>query len=462
MSAGLVSTRSTERTRRIVSEPIAPLLARLTGTMILGVIAMMTLGFVDTWFISLLGTNQLAAIGFIIPVYMIFISIALGIGMGISSITSRLIGEGRPGNAARYVTDAQILALLFSFFIAILIGFSIDGIFTTLGATEKVLPHIRDYMHILVFGLPVIMIAVICGNTFRSIGAMKTSALMSTLMASLNLVLDPLLIFGPGPFPELGMKGAAAASVIAATTTAAVAVYILAIRERLLLFTLPRLHHIRENWEELLQIAVPAMLANMMTPFAAAIMTAMIAGYGAEAVAGFGVGARIETLCLLVVFALSATLPMFIGQNLGAGKGERAHRALFGCLKFSIGFQVAVYILLILLSPYIAPAFSSDADVMRVINTFIYILPLTYGAHAIVILVMVSLNVLRRPRLGLLLIIIRLIVLYLPLAYIGSLYWGITGLFAGAAAGNVIAGIIAYRVVRKVCASEENMIPATA
>ena len=77
-------TQNTERTRRITSEPVGPLLARLTGTMIMGIIAMMTLGFVDTWFISLLGTDQLAAIGFIIPVYMIFISIGLGIGMGIS------------------------------------------------------------------------------------------------------------------------------------------------------------------------------------------------------------------------------------------------------------------------------------------------------------------------------------------------------------------------------------------
>ena len=430
--------------------------------MIMGIIAMMTLGFVDTWFISLLGTNQLAAIGFIIPVYMIFISIAIGIGMGISSITSRLIGEARYDTAARYVTDAQILALLFSVLIAILLGFSISAVFSAMGATEKVLPHIRNYMYILIFGLPVMMIAVVSGNTFRAIGAMKTSASLSTLMALMNLALDPLLIFGLGPFPELGIKGAAAATVIAATVTAVVAVYILTIREKLLLFTLPRLRHIRENWEELLQIAVPAMLANMMTPFAAAIMTALIAGYGAAAVAGFGVGARIETLCLMVAFALSATLPMFIGQNLGAGKGERAHRALFGCLKFSVGFQIAVYVLLVILSPFIAPAFSSDATVIQVINTFIYILPLTYGAHAVVILVMVSLNVLRRPRLGLLLIIIRLIALYLPLAYIGGLYWGITGLFAGAAAGNVIAGIIAYRVIRKVCSSGSSMIPAVA
>ena len=455
-------TEKTERTRRITSEPIGPLLVRLTGTMIMGIIAMMTLGIVDTWFISLLGTQQLAAIGFIIPVYMIFVSVALGIGMGISSITSRLVGEAKHDLAARYVTDAQILALLFSILIAILLGFSITGIFSAMGATEQVLPHIRNYMYILIFGLPMMMITFVGGNTFRAIGAIKTSASLSSLMALTNLALDPLLIFGLGPFPNLGMKGAAVATVIAAATASLVSVYLLATREKLLLFTMPRLRHIRENWEELLSIAVPAMLANMMTPIAAAIMTALIAGYGAEAVAGFGVGARIETLCLIVVFALSATLPMFIGQNLGAGTGERAHRALFGCLKFSIGFQIAVYILLITLAPYIAPAFSSDIRVIQVINTFIYILPLTYGAHAVVILVMVSLNVLRRPRLALFLIIIRLIALYLPLAYIGGLYWGITGLFSGAAIGNVIAAVIAYRVIRKVCAAEGGMMPATA
>ncbi len=455
-------TEKTERTRRITSEPIGPLLVRLTGTMIMGIIAMMTLGIVDTWFISLLGTQQLAAIGFIIPVYMIFVSVALGIGMGISSITSRLVGEAKHDLAARYVTDAQILALLFSILIAILLGFSITGIFSAMGATEQVLPHIRNYMYILIFGLPMMMIMFVGGNTFRAIGAIKTSASLSSLMALTNLALDPLLIFGLGPFPNLGMKGAAVATVIAAATASLVSVYLLATREKLLLFTMPRLRHIRKNWEELLSIAVPAMLANMMTPIAAAIMTALIAGYGVEAVAGFGVGARIETLCLIVVFALSATLPMFIGQNLGAGTGERAHRALFGCLKFSIGFQIAVYILLITLAPYIAPAFSSDIRVIQVINTFIYILPLTYGAHAVVILVMVSLNVLRRPRLALFLIIIRLIALYLPLAYIGGLYWGITGLFSGAAIGNVIAAVIAYRVIRKVCAAEGGMMPATA
>ena len=127
--------------------------------------------------------------------------------MGISSIVSRLLGEARHDAAARYVTDAQILALLLSVVIAVLVGFSFKGIFSAMGATDQVLPYISDYMYVLILGLPVIMIAVICGNTFRAIGAMKTSASMSSLLALLNLALDPLLIFGPGPFPEMGMKG---------------------------------------------------------------------------------------------------------------------------------------------------------------------------------------------------------------------------------------------------------------
>ena len=241
-----------------------------------------------------------------------------------------------------------------------------------------------------------------------------------------------------------------------------VAVYILAVREKLLLFTMPRLRHIRKNWEELLSIAVPAMLANMMTPIAAAIMTALIAGYGAEAVAGFGVGRTHRDLMPDRCFCLIGD-PAHVYRT-KPGSGHRGARSP-GIIRLSeIQYRLSNSSLYPADYPraLYRPAFSSDIRVIQVINTFIYILPLTYGAHAVVILVMVSLNVLRRPRLALFLIIIRLIALYLPLAYIGGLYWGITGLFSGAAIGNVIAAVIAYRVIRKVCAAEGGMMPATA
>jgi len=309
---------------------------------------------------------------------------------------------------------------MFSVIVAVVIYLILEPLFRLMGASDDVIPYIHSYMNIMLIGTPMMMMIIISNNAFRAIGNVKASAAFSTMLALLNLGLDPLLIFGLGPFPEMGIRGAAVATVIAVLITWSSAFYVLGFHEKLLDFSIPKFSHLIPNWRDLMSIGIPSIGANVMTPVAAAVMTAMIARFGSEAVAGFGVGSRIEALSLIVVFALSSTLPMFIGQNIGAGKGERAYLALMGCLRFSLFFQTGVYALLLLFLPYIAEVFSGNMDVIQVIMAYLLILPLTYGAHAIVILTMVSLNVLRRPRTALLITIIRLLLLYLPLAYIGS------------------------------------------
>jgi len=148
--------------------------------------------------------------------------------------------------------------------------------------------------------------------------------------------------------------------------------------------------------------------------------------------------------------ALSSTLPMFIGQNTGAGRNDRAYAALMGCLKFVLGFQCIVYALLLILGGRIANTFSSNPEVIEVIKQYLWILPLTYGAHGVVVLCMVSLNVLRKPRIALLLTFARLMVLYIPLAFIGGRLMGLQGLFMGAATGNVLACGFAWLMIKKV------------
>ena len=446
-----IKSRAAQRTERICSEPIGPLMLRLTIPMVFAIISMMLLGLVDTFFISLLGTKELAAASFVMPIYMLLVNVALGIGMAISSLTSRLIGEQRQEEAARFITDSHILATLIIVSIAIVLFVFIDSLFTQMGASSKVMPDIRGYMRIILMGSPIIVLTFICNSTFRAIGHIKASAIFSTLLSLLNLILDPLLIFGLGPFPELGMPGAALATLIAACITWVCSYYMLAFKEKLLDFRLPSPGKLFENWSKCLSIAIPAIFANIMTPLAAAIMTAMIARHGEASVAGFGVGARIESMSLLITFALSSTLPMFIGQNIGAGRGDRAYQALMMCLRFALIFQIAVYFILLLLAPMISTSFSDNADVIYVIKTYLAILPFSYSAHAVVILVMVSLNVLGRPRMALLATIVRLLLLYLPWAYFGSLIWGITGLFAGAALGNFIAGLVAFKIIKNVC-----------
>ena len=262
-------------------------------------------------------------------------------------------------------------------------------------------------------------------------------------------MLDPLLIFGFGPLPGLGIGGAALATSIAWLVTFAVSDHLLGRQEKLIIKGNIRPSVLLGHWRELIQIGLPAIFANFLTPLAAAILTAFVALYGAEAVAGFTVAARIEAICLLVTFALSSTLPMFIGQNLGAGRLDRVHKALFGVLWFCVLFQSLVWLLILPLATPLAEAFSDHQQVARIATNYLWIVPLSYCGQAVGIMVMVSLNVLNRPKTALAVAALRLLFINLPFAYLGGIVGGLTGLFAGYTAGNLVAGLISWRVMRR-------------
>ena len=418
--------------------------------MLLAIASMMLLQVVDAFFISRLGTNQLAAISFALPIVGIATSIALGMGMAISSLASRLVGEGDHQKSARLISDGFLIATTISIILAVIGYQTITPLFSWLGAHQQVLPFIHEYMSIWFFATPLLMLSLICSSICRSIGATSISATISICMTLSNMILDPLLIFGLGPFPELGVKGAAYATLFAVLFSLSIGLYILFFKEKLLLFDCPKITHFVPNFKELGKIGINTIFSNLMTPVAATIMTAIVALQGTNAVAGFGVGARIESVSLIIIFALSSTLPMFIGQNIGAGKPQRAYHALMGALKFSIVFQLVLYCLLFLLAPVIARTFSDNLEVQSVIILYLRILPVTYGFHGVVILTMVSLNVLKKPQVSLLITLVRMLVLYLPLAWLGSKAAGISGMFIGAAIGNILASIFAYNRTKHV------------
>ena len=435
---------------------------RLTIPMLFGIISLMLLGIADMYFIGLLGTEPLAAAGFALPITSIVSSVALGIGMAQSSITSRLVGEGRLNDGAQFVSHAQLFGLGVALVLMFVGQASIQPLFSALGADTQTLPLIHDYMATWYVAAPLLFITLLSTNALRAIGDTRKSALVSAQLALLNLALDPLLIFGWGPVPAYGIRGAAIATVIATGITALTGVLILARQEKLLDLSWPNQSDLRRNWRQLLHIAVPAVGANMMTPLAATAITALIAGFGTAAVAGFGVGTRVEAMALVIVYALSSTLPMFIGQNLGAGKPDRAYQALMGCLKFALLLHLGVYLLLVVAGPWLAAQFSADPAVQDVIRAFLWILPASYGAHGVVILVMVALNVLQRPRTALAITIIRLAILYVPLAYAGAHLGGLQGLFMGAALGNVLAAVWTALIIRKDCREQGLAAPLVA
>jgi len=359
------------------------------------------------------------------------------------------LGEDRFHQAARQITDGRLLITLIGIALLLSLYFGVQGLLRLLGASGEVLEEALHFMALWMPIIPLLLLTLTSNTILRAIGCPGKSAFLLALLATLNACLDPLLIFGLGPLPGLGIGGAALATSIAWIITFLISQYILSVQEQLILKSKNTLQALRANWAELLTIGIPAIFANLMTPLAAAILTAMVARFGTTAVAGFGVSTRIEALCLLIAFALSSTLPMFIGQNIGAGKPERARVALYGAIRFTLVFQLAVWVIVAFFSRSIGSAFSDNPEVVDIISNYLWIIPASYGAHAVTILVMVSLNALKQPKVALLTALIRLLLLNIPIAYMGGQLYGVVGLFYGFAIGNVLSAIVAWHIINR-------------
>ncbi|MFH1864288.1 MAG: MATE family efflux transporter, partial [Candidatus Eisenbacteria bacterium] len=217
------------------------MLARLTAPMILGMVGIHLFHLVDTFFVGRLGTQELAAMSFTFPVVFVIQGMSLGLGLGASAVISRAIGEGDWGRVRRLTTDSLALAFLIVAFLIVVGLFTIDPVFRLMGATDEFMPLIRSYMLVWYPGMIFVVMPMVGNNAIRATGDTRTPSLIMITAACVNGVLDPLFIFGIGPFPRLELAGAALATVIGRSITFTLALLILARRERMLTRSFPGL-----------------------------------------------------------------------------------------------------------------------------------------------------------------------------------------------------------------------------
>lgn len=435
----------------LLKDPVAPTLKSMTIPMIYGMILLMTFNLVDTFFVGLLGTQPLAAISFTFPITFTVISLTIGLGIGTSAVIAKALGKGDTESAKSLATSALYLAAVIVGILAVIGYLLIDETFLLLGASEQLLPLIHEYMDIWFLGC-ICLIGPMIGNAvLRASGDTKTPSIIMGSAGLINAVLDPIFIFGFGPVPAMGIKGAAIATAISWIFGLGYVLYVLAVKRDLIHRHLMKMQEFIVSARGILHIGLPAAGANMLTPIAAAILTAIVANYGTSAVAAFGVGSRIESIACLVMLAMSMTLPPFISQNFGAGNMQRVEEGYKTSMKFVMIWQLIIYVVLVLIAPFIADVFSKEKAVADIIKLFIWILPLGYGFQGVIILTNSSFNALHKPMVALILSIIRLFICYVPLAYIGSIWYGLEGFFIGALLGNVVMAALSYNLFIKQC-----------
>lgn len=443
------------KTSNLVEGDIASTLKRMTIPMILGMVMMMSFGLIDTFFVSLLGTQQLAAISFTFPVTFTVISLNIGLGIGTSAIIGKLQGSQEITQSRHYATGSLMLSALLVGGLAAIGYFSIDWVFSLLNASAELMPYISDYMHLWYLSSVFLSLPMVGNSVLRACGDTRTPSIIMASVGGLNAALDPLFIFGFGIVPAMGIQGAALATLIAWTVGAIWILYLLAVQRQLILPRLLSFGELKETSGDILRIGLPAAGANMLTPIAGGVMTAVVASYGPSAVAAWGVGNRMESIASIVVLALSMTLPPFISQNVGANKFERVKRAYSITLKFVLFWQFAVFVIMWLCSSWIAAAFAKEPEVSSLIQLFLMIVPLGYGMQGVIILTNSSLNAMHRPMGALTLSVIRLFVFFVPISVLGSFIFGLKGLYWGTVIANIAMAGVSVFVFKRALANKK-------
>ncbi|MBY7974423.1 MATE family efflux transporter [Vibrio fluvialis] len=426
----------------LLSAPIPNVLRQMTIPMIFGMVAILMFNLVDTFFISLLGTDALAAISYTFPVTFGVNCITMGIGVGLSTSIGRLLGQGDTSNAARFSTHGLLLAVSLVAIACTLGFFTIEPLFLLLGAKAELIPLIEQYMQVWYLTIPLLVIPMAGNSAIRATGDTKTPAKMMMLAGAINGSLDPLLIFGYGPFPELGIQGAAIASAFSWLGALIGSLYVLVKRDRLL--APPHFASLRHDWQQILKIGTPAALSTAMSPISGALLMMMLSSHGTAAVAAYGAAQRIESILILVLMSLTSALTPFMAQNFGAQNPTRSFSGLFLSLRFSLIFQLLVFIMMVPLSIPLAALFSQEQAVRDLLWHYLLVVPFSYGFQGVVMMLVSALNALHLPLKAFQWSFMRLFLFTLPSAWLGSTLYGIEGLFVGIALGNVLGGLSGY------------------
>jgi len=292
-----------------------------------------------------------------------------------------------------------------------------------------------------------IIMTMVGNNILRSTGEVKLPGIIMLVAAGLNALLDPFFIFGLGPFPEMGVRGAALATALARSLTLGVSLYLLIFRERLLKVDRGSLGRLFESWRGILHLGIPITATRLIVPLGAGLVTRIVAQYGTGAVAGYGVAHRIESFALAFVNSLSVVLGPFIGQNNGAGRNDRVREAFSASAKFCFWVGGISFGVLLLVPELLVRIFNSDPQVVYTGALYLRIVSAAYAFQGLYMVIVAGLNVLRRPFTAAGLGIFQMFGLTVPLGLVFSYYFGLPGLFAAVAISYLLSGLASHWVL---------------
>ncbi|MFQ5583401.1 MAG: MATE family efflux transporter, partial [Calditrichia bacterium] len=310
-------------TNALLSGSVYRHLLKLGLPMIVGFFFITSYNFIDRIFVSRLGDDATAAIGMAFVVQLVIIALGSGIGIGISSFISRTLGAGKKGEAYEAALHTFILALTMGIVFAVAGLLFQKPLYRFLGANDLLLGLITDYLTIVFLFTPIVLLSMFTSGIFKGWGNTFLPMLFMVTGTLLNILLDPLLIFGLGPFPELGIKGAALASGISRTISLLFTLFVLFVMKKPVQLHFSGFSYSWKIVRGIFQIGVPSSFSQILSSIAMGFIFFILKPYGSDAKAAYTIVFTYGIVVFLPAIGISQAIIILTGHNFGARKIKR-------------------------------------------------------------------------------------------------------------------------------------------
>jgi len=352
--------------KAITDGNLIPAILYLAGPMLIGAVLQNVQNLIDLFWVGRLGATSVAAVAMAGTILMLLYPMLMGLALGTIALVSRTIGAGKKDEANQAAAQSLILAFILGCASAAVGWLVSDSLFRWLGAEPDVMRGGSVYLQILFLGSFTMYLLFIGNAALRGAGDTHTPMYIMASANLFNLVLDPLFIFGIGPFPEMGVAGAAVATVLSQAMAASITLFLLVKGKT-------ALHLHRGIWRprlemmwRILRVGIPGSGQMLARSIMSVVLMGIVAACGTPAVAAYGIGLRFHYIGLMPCFVLGAAAATLVGQNLGAGKPVRARKAVWMTVVLGISLMAIMVITMIVFAPGLIRLFNKDPEVVTI------------------------------------------------------------------------------------------------
>ena len=431
--------------------PVGRALGLLAIPMMLEMSMEAVFAVVDIAFVARLGTDAIAAVGITEALVTVLYAVAVGLGMGITAMVSRRIGARKIDEAASVTGQAIWLGALLSIVIGVAGVIFAADMLRLVGASDSVVQTGAGYTAVLLGGAFSILYLFLLNAAFRGAGDAGIALRSLWVANGLNIILDPCFIFGLGPFPEMGVTGAAVATTIGRGAGVLYQLWYLFDGRGRLKFHLRHMRVVPRLIRRMILISIGGVGQFLIATSSWIIVMGIIAMYGSKAVAAYTIALRMLEFVWLPAWGLGNAAATLVGQNLGAGQPGRAEASAWRAVKYNFVFMTLIGFSLLAAAPVITGWFSSDPDVISIGTTCLRILGIGFPLYAIGLILTQSLNGAGDTFTPTVINFICFWVLQIPLAYwlATQLAAGPTGVFIAIVVSETLVTLLSIYVFRR-------------